>query len=284
MIRQSIKEAFGGEVPFTKYIASNTDVAKRLLDAIDTGMSESFSIAPEDQTVDRKRVDLVVRDDDGNVVQVIESQDATGWLDSVHASKIAYYCYEKGCMDGVLLTEDADEHIKGFIRWYNENTPLNIYLFNVVIYATDTGNYVDFIPVMRPFNVKDKKIQRKPGGVANSQEDFREFLQQKFDENKGKFTHTTGWYISSNNIANTGVNVAIHCRKSGYFLVDIYHNNKIDKEQFEQSYREFSPDDEIVFKKVSAYVRRENWEEAVATFDQLVQGLKNKAIACVDKS
>jgi hypothetical protein len=280
MIRQSIKEAFGGEVPFTKHIAENKEVAKRLLDAIDTGMSESFVIAPEDQTVDRKRVDLVVRDDDNNVIQVIESQDATGWLDSVHASKIAYYCYEKGCMDGVLLTEDADEHVKGFIRWYNENTPLNIYLFNVVIYKTDIGCFVDFIPVMRPFNVKDKKIQRRPGTVNNTQEDFREFLQEKFDENKGKFTHTTGWYVSTNNVAATGVNVAIHCRKSGYFLVDIYHNQKVNRDKFEQSYREFSPDDDITFKKVSAYVRRESWDDALATFDQLVAALKNKNIIC----
>jgi hypothetical protein len=283
MIRQTIKEAFGGEVPFTKYIANNKDVAKRLLDAIDTGMSESFSVAPEDHTVDRKRVDLVVRDDDGNVVQVIESQDATGWLDSVHASKIAYYCYDKGCMDGVLLTEDADEHIKGFIRWYNENTPLNIYLFNVVIYKTESGSYVDFIPVMRPFNIKDKKIQRKPGSITNTQEDFREFLHQQFDNHKGKFTHTTGWYISTNNVANTGVNVAIHCRKSGYFLVDIYHNQKINREKFEQSYREYSPDDDIIFKKVSAYVRRETWDEALITFDQLVQSIKDKNIVCTDK-
>lgn len=279
MIRQSIKEAFGGEVPFTKYVADNKEVAKRLLDAIDTGMSDSFEIAPEDQTVDRKRVDLVVRDDDNNVVQVIESQDATGWLDSVHASKIAYYCYEKGCMDGVLLTEDADEHIKGFIRWYNENTPLNIYLFNVVIYTTDTGNYVDFIPVMRPFNVKDKKIQRKPGGVR-TQEDFREFLQEKFEIHKGKFTHHTGWYVSRNNVANTGVNIGIHCRKSGYYLVDIYHNNKIDQQKFVESYKQALPDDEIAFKKVSGYVRRENWEDAVETFDYIVESILNKTIIC----
>lgn len=280
MIRQTIKEAFGGEVPFTKYIATNKEVAKRLLDAIDTGMSDSFEIAPEDQTIDRKRVDLVVRDDDNNVIQVIESQDATGWLDSVHASKIAYYCYEKGCMDGVLLTEDADEHVKGFIRWYNENTPLNIYLFNVIIYSTDAGKYVDFIPVMRPFNVKDKKIQKRPGSTSNTQEDFREFLQQKSDEYKGKFTHTTGWYVSTNNVANTGVNVAIHCRKSGYFLVDIYHNQKVNRETFEQSYKDFSPNEDITFKKVSAYVRRETWEEALTTFDQLVEGIRRKSIIC----
>jgi hypothetical protein len=277
MKRISIKQAFGGEVPFTKYISNNEEVAKRLLESIDEGMGESFTIKPEDETLDRKRVDLVVRDDDNNVVQVIESQDATGWLDSVHASKIAYYCYEKGCMDGVLLTEDADEHIKGFIRWYNENTPLNIYLFNVVIYETDNEPYVDFIPVMRPFNVRDKKIQRKPGGVR-TQEDFREFLQEKFEAHKGKFTHATGWYVSRNNVANTGVNVGIHCRKSGYFLVDIYHNNKIDQKPFVETYKQSMPDDSIHFKKQSGYVRRENWDDAVRAFDIMVEGLEQGKI------
>ena len=34
--------------------------------------------------------------------------------------------------------------------------------------------------VMRPLMSRDKKIQRKPGGVR-TQEDFREFLQEKFD-------------------------------------------------------------------------------------------------------
>lgn len=277
MKRISIKQAFGGEVPFTKYISNNEEVAKRLLESIDEGMGESFSIKPEDETLDRKRVDLVVRDDDDNVVQVIESQDATGWLDSVHASKIAYYCYEKGCMDGVLLTEDADEHIKGFIRWYNENTPLNIYLFNVVIYETETGPYVDFIPVMRPFNVRDKKIQRKPGGVR-TQEDFREFLQEKFETHKGKFTHATGWYVSRNNVANVGVNVGIHCRKSGYFLVDIYHNNKINQEPFVETYKKSMPEDTIHFKKQSGYVRRESWDDAVKAFDIMVEGLEQGKI------
>lgn len=273
----SIKEAFGGEVVFTKHIASNVEVASRLLETIDSGMSENFSIKPEDETLDRKRVDLVVRDEDNNVVQVIESQDASGWLDSVHASKIAYYCYEKGCMDGVLLTEDADEHIKGFVRWYNENTPLNIYLIYVQIFDSNPKPYVNFIPVMRPFNVKDKKIQRKTSLKSNDTH-FGEYLQEKFNENLGKFTNQTNWYVSTNNVSNTGINVAIHCRKSGYFLVDLYHNQKVDPEIFNQSFQEFTPDDNITFKKVSAYVRRETWEEALQTFDSFVEAIKNRSI------
>lgn len=277
MKRLSIKEAFGGEVPFTKYISDNKDVAIRLLDAIDTGMSDTFTIAPEDQTIDRKRVDLVVRDEDDNVIQVIESQDATGWLDSVHASKIAYYCYEKGCMDGVLLTEDADEHIKGFIRWYNENTPLNIYLFNVVIYEGATGPFVDFIPVMRPFNLKDKKIQRRVGATASPSDDFREYLQNKNEAHPGKFTHITGWYASTNNVGNSGANCAIHCRKKGYYLVDIYHNKKADPEVFEPSMTAIL-NEPIQFKATSAYVRRDTWEDAMEVFDTFVTNLQNREI------
>ena len=279
MQKKSIKDAFGGEVAFTKYIATHEDVAKRLLDAIDTGMSESFTVKPEDETLDRKRVDLVVRDDDGNVVQVIESQDATGWLDSVHASKIAYYCYEKGCMDGVLLTEDADEHIKGFIRWYNENTPLNIYLFNVVIYDSGTGPWVDFVPVMRPFNVRDKKIQRRPGTAKTDSEDFAEFFQAKHESHPGKFTHPTRWYISNNNIAGTGVNAAIHARKSGYFLIDIYHAGKLaDVGSFQESYSAYFPEDRIHYKKNSGYLRRETWDDALEVFDRIVEGVSTGKI------
>ena len=278
MRRVSIKEAFGGEVPFTKYIADNKEVAKRLLDAIDEGMSDGFSIAPEDQTVDRKRVDLVVRDDDNNVVQVIESQDATGWLDSVHASKIAYYCYEKGCMDGVLLTEDADEHIKGFIRWYNENTPLNIYLFNVVIYSTDAGKYVDFIPVMRPFSLKDKKIQRRATAKAD-EENFAEFLSQKMEELPGKFTHQTNWYVSKNNVANTGINVGIHPRKSGYHQVMLYHNSKYHKNlEFENSVKDLFQNDTWKFLQTQTSTKRTTWDESIELFDALVDSLETKQI------
>lgn len=279
MKKSSIKEAFGGEVSFTKYIANHPDVAARLLESVDTGMSESFSVAPEDGTVDRKRVDLVVRDEDDNVVQVIESQDATGWLDSIHASKIAYYCYEKECMDGVLITEDADEHIKGFVRWYNENTPLNIYLIYANIFETEQGPYVDFVPVMRPFSLRDKKIQRKTSAQGDvARDDFEEFFLEKHKEYPGKFTHPTRRYISTNNVGGSGANVGIHARKSGYWLVDIYHSGKADKAKFKETYSSVFPYDDVQFTKVSGYLRRDTWDEAVETFDLMVESLNNKSI------
>jgi hypothetical protein len=278
MERMTIKSAFGGEVPFTKYIADNREVAQRLLVAVDSDVDD-FTVAPEDQTVDRKRVDLVVRDSDGVVQQVIESQDATGWLDSVHASKITYYMYEKECFDGVLLTEDSDEHIKGFVRFMNENTPFNIFLVNTIIYKTPEGPYVDFIPVMRPFSVKDKKIRRTAS--ANGKPDngigFADMLAEKFEQSNGAFTHKSRYYVSTNNVANTGVNVGITPKKTGYFNIDMYHGGKhAENTNFETSAAELFPS--AKFNKIRGYVQVNTWEEAYSTHQQMVSALKEKTI------
>ena len=93
MKRSTIKEAFGGEVRFTKFIADNIDIATKLLDVVDMSMGDDYRVIPEDKTIDSKRVDLTVNDSDGTTVAVIESQDATGWLDTVHSSKIMYYMW-----------------------------------------------------------------------------------------------------------------------------------------------------------------------------------------------
>ena len=87
MKRSTIKEAFGGEVRFTKHIADNVDLATKL-DIVDMSMGDDYRVIPEDKTIDSKRVDLTVNDSEGTTVAVIESQDATGWLDTVHSSKI----------------------------------------------------------------------------------------------------------------------------------------------------------------------------------------------------
>lgn len=178
MKRSTIKEAFGGEVRFTKHIADNVDLATKLLDIVDMSMGDDYRVIPEDKTIDSKRVDLTVTDSEGSLryqslndsegttVAVIESQDATGWLDTVHSSKIMYYMWEKQCNDGILITEDADENVKGFVRYINENTPFNIWLVASIVYETDTGPFVDFYPVMRPFSLREKKVQRKASGSS----------------------------------------------------------------------------------------------------------------------
>ena len=277
MKRSNIKDTFGNEVTFTKHIANNKVVADRLLEVID-GIVGDYVIEPEDQTVDNKRVDLVVRDEDGNVVSVIESQDASGWLDSIHSSKITYYCYEKGCMDAVLITEDADEHIKGFVKWLNENTPLNIWLLSVVIYQYGEDNLIDFIPLMRPFSRKQKKITSNPNNLPDWYETNAEFLQEKFEEHKGYFTNVTRYYVSKNNIANKGVNAGIKKRKN-YYKIDLYHRNKYDNKEFKDSFKALFED--ASFDRNSGYVTRETWEDALSINQQIVDNVVQGKIVLV---
>ena len=162
MERVSIKEAFGNEVTFTKFIAEDVETKNRLLESLGYPMDGEYNIEIESKTIDSKRVDLIIKDDTDEVVNVIESQDSTGWLDTVHSSKISYYCWEKECNFGTLITEDASEHIKNYIKWTNENTPLNITILKSLIYKIGSNNfYVDFFPIMRWIDGKEKKIEAK---------------------------------------------------------------------------------------------------------------------------
>lgn len=152
MNKRTIKQ-FGGELKFTTHIAKNIEVANRLLDEIGDDVSDMI-IVPEDRVTESKRVDLVIREND-EVRWVIECQDASGWLDPIHASKVVYYCYEKKCFNCVLLTEDATEEMKEYVKFLNSETPLNIWLISPLIY--DVG--VDFKTIMRP--PEHKNILRK---------------------------------------------------------------------------------------------------------------------------
>ena len=106
----SIKEAFGTEPKYTKFIADNVDVATRLLEVVGMELEDDYKIISEDRTFDSKRVDLTIKDGDNKTVAVIEAQDAAGWLDSVHTSKILYYCYEKNCFNSGWREGRANEY------------------------------------------------------------------------------------------------------------------------------------------------------------------------------
>jgi hypothetical protein len=238
--RSNIKEAFGGEVIFTKFIASDVETSKRLLNALDLD-EEDYSVTPEEHTVHSKRVDLVVRDRDGDIFLVIESQDASGWLDAVHASKITYYMYDKKCDDGVLICEDADEHIKGFVRWLNENTPLRITLVNVIIYQASKP-YCEFIPLIRPSYLEDKKIIRKSSPDNESEANISAQVQSIYDNNPGVFTNVAKYYVSKVNVGGTGLTVAIHPYKTIGHFVEIWHANKVKSEEFKESFDKLCKD------------------------------------------
>lgn len=234
--RSNIKDAFGGEVAFTKFIANDTETSKRLLVALDLN-EEDYKITPEEHTVHSKRVDLIVRDRDNDIFLVIESQDASGWLDAVHASKITYYMYDKKCDDGVLICEDADEHIKGFVRWLNENTPLRITLVSVVIYKSDKP-YCEFIPLIRPTYLEDKKIVRKSTPDGEAEANISAQVQSIYDNNPGVFTNVAKYYVSKVNVGGTGLTVAINPYKTSGHFVEIWHAGKANTDEFRNSFTE----------------------------------------------
>jgi hypothetical protein len=278
MKRQTIKEAFGGEVPFTKFISQDVDTSRRLINAISADYDDDYVIQPEDPTVDSKRVDLVVRDSENVVAYVIESQDCTGWLDSIHASKILYYMYEKECFEGILLCEDADEHIKGFVRWCNENTPVQIWLMSVLCFE---GKYVEFVPLIRPSAFKDKKIRRVKSDGSTYAPDFTEFLEQKAEENPGLFTNVRSRYLSTNGVGGSGINVGISPRKSGYFMVTIWHAGKWNNEKFKNSFNEYVKNEttlEPKWQDRQAYVNVDSWDDGLEIYKKFINGLKTKKI------
>lgn len=233
--RLDIKSAFGGEVPFTKFIANDLETSKRLLNALDLD-EEDYKVTPEEHTTHSKRVDLIVRDRDGDIFLVIESQDASGWLDAVHASKITYYMYDKKCDDGVLICEDADEHIKGFVYWLNENTPLRITLVSVVIYQGDKDPYCEFIPVIRPTLTSDKKVVRKSSPSTEADNNISEQVQSIYDSNPGVFTNVAKFYVSKTNAGGTGLTVAINPYKTTGHFVEIWHAGKANTDEFRDSF------------------------------------------------
>lgn len=278
MKRSSIKEAFTNEPIFTKFIAKDKDTHSRLLNAIDLEVGEGFVIKPEDQTNDNKRVDLVVRDSANNNVLVIESQDASGWLDPVHASKILYYMFDKGCDTGVLLTEDADEHIKDFVRKINEDTTFSIYVINVLIYDTPQGPFVDFQPLIRPNSLKDKKIRRVDSN--KTQENYNRLVQEIVDEYPSIFTNVTIYYASVNNCGNTGMNVAIKPRLDGTYRIDTYHGGKFDNETFKSSYTKFCKDNNLEphFNSDKGYVKATTKQSGVSLVKLFVKALEDNQI------
>jgi hypothetical protein len=278
MKRITIKEGFRTEPDFTKFIANDNETSQRLLAALDLTLDDGYAITPEEHTVHDKRVDLVVRDSEGEVVLVIESQDASGWLDSIHASKIAYYMYDKNCEDGVLLCEDADEHIKGFVKWYNENTPFRITLISVLVYSVGGKVYCDFIPLIRPSDDSDKKVKRT---VENSeaQQARRERMQAMFDAYPGMFTNVAVRYVSRNNVANLGINVGIVPTSTG-FRNTVWHNGKYNSPEFRAFLERVCKDNgwEAKFDARQGYFKTQTEADTINATKVMIAELEKKDI------
>lgn len=240
MERVDIKESFGNEVSFTKYISEDFDTKIRLLESLGYSIDGEceYDVEIESKTKDSKRVDIVIKDKDKSVINIIESQDSTGWLDTIHSSKISYYCWEKECYFGTLITEDASEHIKGYVKWLNENTPLNITILKTLIYELNDGSYyVDFFPIMRWIDGKEKKIESRKPIIKNIISDdvhyskTNEKLVLKFLALKNKCESmfkmefiSKNQYISSN-ISDSNVNI-MYCKfRNSKIIIDLHRGN-----------------------------------------------------------
>lgn len=286
--RTNIKEAFGGEVPFTNYIAATASVKDRLLEVLELETDDA-KITAESHTKHNKRVDLIASEGK-EVVAVIESQDVTGWLDPLHASKLTYYMYDKNCYTGVLLAEDADEHIKGYIRMLNEKTPFDVWLINTPVYKVNNETYVDFIPVMRPLTTKDKKV-RSVSSTDNTENykqrlkaKWTDFLAEKFEEHEGVFTNKTSLYLSKNGVGSSKINVTITARVDGFAVQAYKKTLGIDltkSSNFVDSFNKWSTSlgRESFINKHAGYVPDvATWDEAFEIFQSLVENIQNDMI------
>lgn len=281
MKRTTIKDGFGGELAFTKFIASDAETSRKLLNSLDLS-EEDYTVTPEEPTTHSKRVDLMVRDRDGETLLVIESQDAVGWLDSVHASKLTYYMYDKQCEDGVLLCEDADEHIKGFVKWLNDNTPLRITLISTLTFEDKGKVFCEFIPLIRPTQMQDKRVVRRTSSstVDNAQVDH---LEKLFADNPGLFTNQTSNYVSKTNVGRSGISVVISPYKTEGYCVHLWHNGKWDNDTFRNSFGTFCSNNglEAKFQKARGYVNGDRvltTDGAIEVFKLFVDALENKLI------
>jgi hypothetical protein len=278
MKRSTIKEAFGGEVPFTKFISKDQDTSNRLLSCIDLSFEDGYTVTPEEHTADDKRVDLVVRDSSGEINLVIESQDATGWLDSIHASKIMYYMYDRKCEDSILLTEDANEHIKSFVKFINENTPWNIHLIATVVYELGNNkNFVDFVPLIRPSSLADKKVRRVGASAENV---HRGDLERIFEENPGVFTNQAKYYNSVTDVGGSGLAV-VYGMNNSYYRVSIWHHGRKNNDKaFNDSFTAVAQSlgHESKSRKDSVYISITDEAESIRVFKEVVDAIKNKNI------
>lgn len=284
MKRGSIKQSFGGETAFTKHIAATPSVQERLLEALNLAVEDGYTVKPENPTEDSKRVDLTIQDSEGTILLVIESQDATGWLDSIHASKIMYYMWDKNCDQGVLLTEDADERIMSFVRKLNTDHNWSITLLKTLIYELDAGDkYVDFVPLIRGSDIE----YESPGVRVKSDLDPQraQLLKGLADRYAQSFTNITTTYCSHNELGVGSMNVGIKPYKNGKFWIGVYHAGKHNTDTFRETFTSFVeqnwPHLQPKFQQVRGYVNGDSGlEEAAAmkVFDSFVTALKSNQI------
>lgn len=276
----SIKDGFKTEPNFTKELSANLEVAEMLLEKTGLG-GGTFTIRAEDKTIDNKRVDNVVYDDSGKVVCVIEAQDCTGWLDTVHSSKIGYYCWEKECYDAILITENADENIKSYVRWMNKNTPLNIFIVVPIIVRMDKEvKIIDFQVITAPERLSTKNI-RMVNGVKYPTDDNRELFETKRKEYPELFLNACkSWAHSGAMFSKYYVSIG---KRGEMFYTEVIYKQRDVKNSMKNEgnlvpFLKKTFGEGFVENKFKCYIKSESFDEALKYYKPIIVAGRDRKI------
>jgi len=215
MEKINIKE-YGGEVKFTTDVCRNHEWSSKLLEAVDyTG---EFKMQYEVPTAGSKRIDLVATDTDNNVLFAIECQDATGWLDDVHASKIMLYGFDQGTEDCVIICEDLTEKMRDFIKYMNATSNFKIYIVHPEIYKHGNDISVNWFTSMRPYDTKQKVKVLSNKESMESKDHKLQAHQSIHDTYPEQFNKVAQEYVSMQNVGQYKMNVDLLDSNASFLL------------------------------------------------------------------
>ena len=215
MEKINIKE-YGGEVNFTTDVCRNHEWSSKLLEAVDyTG---EFKMQYEVPTAGSKRIDLVATDTDDNVLFAIECQDATGWLDDVHASKIMLYGFDQGTEDCVIICEDLTEKMRDFVKYMNATSNFKIYIVHPEIYKHGDDVSVNWFTSMRPYDTKQKVKVLSNKESMESKDSKLQSHQSIHDAYPGQFNKVAQEYVSMQNVGKYKMNVDLLDSSASFLL------------------------------------------------------------------
>jgi hypothetical protein len=164
----------------------------------------------------------------------------------------------------------------------NENTPLRITLIGVVIFK-DEKPFCDFIPLIRPTYIEDKKIVKKSNPDSEVESKISSQVQDIYDNNPGIFTNVAKNYVSKVNVGNTGLTVAINPYKTSGHFVEIWHAGKANTDEFRNTFSEICKKNgyEAKFQNRRGYVNGEkvnSVDGAIEAAKIFIEGLESGEI------
>jgi hypothetical protein len=204
--KTTIKQQFGTEPEYTKWLANNKEAVDQLLEQTDMSVVGEYKAQAEDHTVEGKRIDFSITDDQGKVQAVVESQDANGWLDQNHLYKTLGYMQDKGTDTGIILCENISNNMIEHVEDINENyVGKNVWVVINKLYNINGEVEVDFTPVVKPYEVKpSRRIGKTPAGDFDYTEN-KALIEELWNNsnnfytgrsNRNEVTSPKHWYVN----------------------------------------------------------------------------------------